>query len=196
MTRAARKKQLTRMSMQDLAAMCRRGVHRPDGGITVIEGAYPVEDWTREEIVTSILNAEFPDDAGAGIAGLTPSDDASPAQAKRVWQAARDRCSDPAFAPVLAGIAATPQGLAALAASRRTWAGYDLEPPWPSIVPVALADALPPGPAAPAVPDGTTASRCTGCGETRLSYPGDRTDEWKHHFDHCPRGDTITGGED
>ena len=35
------------------------------------------------------------------------------------------------------------------------------------------------------VPEGTTASRCTACGETRLRYPGDPTDEWKHHFDYC-----------
>lgn len=35
------------------------------------------------------------------------------------------------------------------------------------------------------VPDGTTASRCTACGENRLHYPGDLTDEWKHHFDYC-----------
>jgi hypothetical protein len=39
------------------------------------------------------------------------------------------------------------------------------------------------GPAS--VPEGTTASRCTACGETRLRYRGDPTDEWKHHFDYC-----------
>jgi hypothetical protein len=39
------------------------------------------------------------------------------------------------------------------------------------------------------VPQGTTASRCTACGETRLHYPGDLADEWKHHFDHCGQDD-------
>jgi hypothetical protein len=35
------------------------------------------------------------------------------------------------------------------------------------------------------VPEGTTASRCSACGETRLHYPGDLLDPWKKHFDHC-----------
>ena len=36
-----------------------------------------------------------------------------------------------------------------------------------------------------AVPEGTKASRCRSCGETRLHYPGDTSDPWKKHFDHC-----------
>lgn len=36
-----------------------------------------------------------------------------------------------------------------------------------------------------AVPEGTTASCCQACGETRLHFPGDTTDPWKKHFDHC-----------
>ncbi|MGH3426622.1 MAG: hypothetical protein ACRDQZ_03455 [Mycobacteriales bacterium] len=43
-------------------------------------------------------------------------------------------------------------------------------------------------------PEGTSASRCTGCGESRLSYPGDLTDEWKKHFDYCD-GQTTDRGE-
>jgi hypothetical protein len=35
------------------------------------------------------------------------------------------------------------------------------------------------------VPEGTTASRCRSCGETRLHHPGDTTDPWKKHFDYC-----------
>lgn len=38
-------------------------------------------------------------------------------------------------------------------------------------------------------PEGTTASRCTGCGEVRISVPGDHSDEWKNHFDYCPAED-------
>jgi hypothetical protein len=36
-----------------------------------------------------------------------------------------------------------------------------------------------------AVPEGTKASRCRSCGEIRLHYPGDTSDPWKKHFDHC-----------
>lgn len=35
------------------------------------------------------------------------------------------------------------------------------------------------------LPAGTTASRCQGCGEVRLHYPGDLQDPWKKHFDYC-----------
>ncbi len=35
------------------------------------------------------------------------------------------------------------------------------------------------------VPEGTTASRCEGCGEIRLQYPGSLLDPWKKHFDYC-----------
>lgn len=35
-------------------------------------------------------------------------------------------------------------------------------------------------------PQGTTVTRCTGCGATRFQIPGDRRDEWRHHFDYCP----------
>jgi hypothetical protein len=51
---------LNRMSKRDLARMCADGIVGPDGSRTVIEGAYPVEQWLREEIVASILKVEFP----------------------------------------------------------------------------------------------------------------------------------------
>lgn len=41
-------------------------------------------------------------------------------------------------------------------------------------------------------PPGTTAKRCTGCGETRYRVPGDLTDEWKKHDDYCE----DSGGDD
>lgn len=118
------------------------------------------------------------------VAGLSPR--ASPGEE---WEAIAGRSSDASFLESLAALAATPEGRAALAATQQQWEAAGLEPPWPGFVPVPLADALAPGgfPAdAALVPDGTTASRCTACGEVRLSYPGDRTDEWKHHPDHCP----------
>jgi hypothetical protein len=61
------------------------------------------------------------------------------------------------------------------------------------IVPVDLAEVV----ADPATfPAGTRASRCRACGETRLHYPGDRTDEWKHHFDYCGEGDESRADPD
>lgn len=35
-------------------------------------------------------------------------------------------------------------------------------------------------------PEGTTASRCTGCGEVRVHIPGFTIDEWRKHFEYCP----------
>ena len=46
------------------------------------------------------------------------------------------------------------------------------------------------------VPDGTTASRCRGCGETRLHYPADPRDPWKKHLDYCGGGQYPAGSGD
>ena len=45
-----------------------------------------------------------------------------------------------------------------------------------------------------AVPEGTKASRCRACGETRLHYPGDTSDPWKKHFDYCDGMDEALEG--
>ncbi len=59
--RAARRQALSKMTKARLIRMCRAGVTRPDGGRTVIEGGmYPLEQWTKDEVVSSILDAEFP----------------------------------------------------------------------------------------------------------------------------------------
>lgn len=44
-------------------------------------------------------------------------------------------------------------------------------------------DAIPAG--SGPLPAGTTASRCQGCGEIRLHYPGGLRDPWRKHFDTC-----------
>lgn len=44
-------------------------------------------------------------------------------------------------------------------------------------------------------PKGTTASRCTGCGEIALNVPGNLTDPWKKHFDYCPTEEDSTKGK-
>ncbi|WP_331728299.1 hypothetical protein OG590_40480 (plasmid) [Streptomyces goshikiensis] len=36
------------------------------------------------------------------------------------------------------------------------------------------------------LPEGTTAQKCTGCGEINVHRPGSPYDEWKDHWDYCP----------
>jgi hypothetical protein len=58
--RDARRRELTKLPKWRLARMCADGVATPTGGVCVIEGAYPVAEWRKDEIVESILNAECP----------------------------------------------------------------------------------------------------------------------------------------
>jgi hypothetical protein len=189
MTRAARAAELSQLSVPALAAICKAGIRRPDGTRVPVSGAHPVSAWKKDEIVEAILAVEYPAALGqaAGVAGLTAPDE----NPEGTWKAISARGDDLGLTVALAQLAATAEGRAALATSRRSWAQAGLEPPWPRFVPVPLADAVPPGTlpgdAAP-LPDGTTASRCTICGEIRISYPDDFTDPWKHHPDHCPDG--------
>jgi hypothetical protein len=59
--REPRRRELSRKSKFALAQMCRTGItRRRDGGLSYVEGGYaPVIEWTREEIVQAILDAEF-----------------------------------------------------------------------------------------------------------------------------------------
>ena len=59
--REPRRRELSRKRKFALAQMCRTGItRRRDGGLSYVEGGYaPVIDWTREEIVQAILDAEF-----------------------------------------------------------------------------------------------------------------------------------------
>jgi hypothetical protein len=56
--RDARRRELTKLPKWRLARMCADGVTTPTGGVSYIEGAYPVAQWRKDEIVESILNAE------------------------------------------------------------------------------------------------------------------------------------------
>jgi hypothetical protein len=58
--RAARSRELNRMSKRELAALCVSGVRAPDGVLVTVEGAYPVAQWLKQEIVTKILEIEQP----------------------------------------------------------------------------------------------------------------------------------------
>lgn len=178
-----RRHELARMTKKQLIALCREGIRRPDGKPEVIEG--DLENWLKSELVEEILSVEQPE--SPALAGLTPVGEADP---RAIWQAVQERAADPGFQETIGTIAGTSQGLLALERARGSWTRRGLEVPWPSIVSVPLAAAHPAGQPGD-LPPGTRASRCTVCGETRLSYPGDLTDEWKHHFDTC----TATGGE-
>lgn len=60
-TREPRRRELSRKGKFALAEMCRTGItRRRDGGLSYVEGGYaPVIEWTKEEIVQAILDAEF-----------------------------------------------------------------------------------------------------------------------------------------
>jgi hypothetical protein len=99
------------------------------------------------------------------------------------WEEVSARFSGAGLRAALEAMRASDRGRAALEQSRQQWLAQGFTAPWePAIAPVALAEVVPDG---FTVPEGTTAARCAACGETRLSYPGDLTDEWKHHFDYC-----------
>jgi hypothetical protein len=57
-----RRAQLSRTAKFKLILMCRSGVRRPDGGLSYIEGAHPLQDWSKDDIIASILAAEYPED--------------------------------------------------------------------------------------------------------------------------------------
>lgn len=55
-----RRRELSCMTKYELAEMCRKGIKTPDGRLVTITGvAAPVVEWGKEEIVQTILDAEF-----------------------------------------------------------------------------------------------------------------------------------------
>lgn len=62
--RDARLRELDRLPKARLAAMYRRGVRRPDGAWQQWGGGVtPPERWRKDEVISSILEIEFPDTA-------------------------------------------------------------------------------------------------------------------------------------
>jgi hypothetical protein len=61
-----------------------------------------------------------------GFAGLL----AAGVDSQEAYQQVRALCADPAVRAVLAELARTPEGRAALEASRERWAAYGFPPPW------------------------------------------------------------------
>lgn len=60
MTRNERRAALNRKTKRDLIRICKAGVRTPEGGICTIEGGmYPLEQWRKDEIVDSIVRAEY-----------------------------------------------------------------------------------------------------------------------------------------
>jgi hypothetical protein len=58
--RRDRRKQLAKMSKRALIAMCQTGIPNPRGGKTRIWGAYSLDKWTKDELVDTILDVEYP----------------------------------------------------------------------------------------------------------------------------------------
>jgi hypothetical protein len=61
-----------------------------------------------------------------GFAGLL----AAGVDPQEAYEQVRARCADPAVRAVLAELARTPEGRAALDNSRERWATYGFPPPW------------------------------------------------------------------
>ena len=61
--RAQRRRTLASTSKRDLIGLCREGVPNPRGGRTQVWGSYPLEKWTKEEIMNTILDIEYPPQA-------------------------------------------------------------------------------------------------------------------------------------
>jgi hypothetical protein len=54
------RRELQRVSKTALIALCRSGIPNPGGGRTHIFGAHPLEKWTKEEIMNTIIDVQFP----------------------------------------------------------------------------------------------------------------------------------------
>jgi hypothetical protein len=59
-TESERRAELSRTPKHKLILMCRTGIRRPDGGRSCIEGAHPLEQWSKDDLISSILSVEFP----------------------------------------------------------------------------------------------------------------------------------------
>jgi hypothetical protein len=62
-TKGERLAELSRTAKFRLILMCKSGVRRPDGGLSYIEGAHPLQDWSKDDIIASIIAAEYPPEA-------------------------------------------------------------------------------------------------------------------------------------
>ncbi|WP_225730949.1 MULTISPECIES: hypothetical protein [unclassified Nocardia] len=62
MTRDERRAGLNRLTATRLRTMYRAGIRTPEGRVVeYLEGAKPLHRWTKEELINTILAAEFPD---------------------------------------------------------------------------------------------------------------------------------------
>lgn len=58
--RNERRKALACQTKQALIGMCRDGIPNPRGGRTHVYGRYSLEKWTKDEIIATILDVEYP----------------------------------------------------------------------------------------------------------------------------------------
>lgn len=59
--RDARCVELSRMPKHKLIVMCRTGVRRPDGHAIRVTGASPLEEWSKDDLISTILSIEYPE---------------------------------------------------------------------------------------------------------------------------------------
>lgn len=59
--RDARVTELTRMTKTRIIDYYRTGVKKPNGGrVRAISAAYPLEKWTKDELISAIIGIEYP----------------------------------------------------------------------------------------------------------------------------------------
>lgn len=60
MTRQERAAELARLPRAELIALCRRGIPNHRGGRTTVWGTYPLEQWTKDDLIETIVDVLFP----------------------------------------------------------------------------------------------------------------------------------------
>lgn len=71
MSREQRRAELDAKTKAEIIAMCKAGIPNHRGGKTTVWGAHPLEQWTKDELVSTVLDVMFPP---AFILALFPPD--------------------------------------------------------------------------------------------------------------------------
>jgi hypothetical protein len=70
-SRDQRRAELAAKSKTEIIAMCRAGIPNHRGGKTTVWGAHPLDQWTKDELISTVLDVMFP---SAFILALFPPD--------------------------------------------------------------------------------------------------------------------------
>lgn len=74
MSREQRAAELAGKSKADLIMMCKAGIPNHRGGKTTVWGAHPLSEWTKDELIATVLDVMFPP---AFILAMFPPDEPS-----------------------------------------------------------------------------------------------------------------------